>query len=175
MSDLIERNRYLIDGHRASDRDNDDGVACGCRADGLRDHSRHVAEQIVERLGLKPESVNEISNELRYVSAWFSDELTKLAAGDTRDPRCGVAGAGGGGGQHGGYPSVLRCDNGPELPRPLTTISLQPCSSMSLRSAWRTIEPSNSRRIRCCRDRSAAAVRRVFHEVDGLGVWHGRD
>ena len=64
MSDCIKRDRYLIDGHRASDRDNDDGVACGCRADGLRDHSRHVAEQIVERLGLKPESVREVVNEL---------------------------------------------------------------------------------------------------------------
>ncbi len=63
-------------------------------------------------------------------------------AGDTRDPRWGVAAAGGGGGQRGGYPCVLRCDNGPELPRPLTTIWFQPCSSMSLRSAWRTIEPS---------------------------------
>jgi hypothetical protein len=36
-----------------------------------------VAEEIVERLQLRPES-NKVRNEIRYASAWFDDELTKL-------------------------------------------------------------------------------------------------
>jgi hypothetical protein len=34
-----------------------------------------VAQEIVDRLGLRREGV---SREIRYVSAWFDDELTKL-------------------------------------------------------------------------------------------------
>jgi hypothetical protein len=37
-----------------------------------------VAEEIVDRLKLRPESVNNVRNEIRYASAWFDDELTKL-------------------------------------------------------------------------------------------------
>jgi hypothetical protein len=38
-------------------------------------HARHVAEDIVKRLELRREKVDE---KMRYVSAWFDDELTKL-------------------------------------------------------------------------------------------------
>jgi len=37
-----------------------------------------VAEEIVDRLKLRPESVNNVRNEIRSASAWFDDELTKL-------------------------------------------------------------------------------------------------
>ena len=86
MTDLIERIRRIIEQHREVDRDRDErlreeqradapGVACSCLADGISD--RHVAEEIVERLQLRPES-NKVRNEIRYASAWFDDELTKL-------------------------------------------------------------------------------------------------
>ena len=66
VSDLIEEHRAVNDGH------------CRCGADGLPDHSRHVAEQIANGLGLRQERLDEVRNEIRYVSAWFDDELTKL-------------------------------------------------------------------------------------------------
>ena len=50
-------------------------VTCDCGAEGLTDHSRHVAEEIVDRLGLSAEHVR---GEMRYVSAWFDRELTTL-------------------------------------------------------------------------------------------------
>jgi hypothetical protein len=78
MTDLIERIRRIIEQHREVDRDDVPGVACRCVAEGLSDHPRHVAEEIVDRLKLRPESVNNVRNEIRYVSAWFDDELTKL-------------------------------------------------------------------------------------------------
>ena len=77
MTDLIERIRRIIEQHREVERGDAAGVACGCRAKGLSDHPRHVAEEIVERLQLRPES-NKVRNEIRYASAWFDDELTKL-------------------------------------------------------------------------------------------------
>jgi hypothetical protein len=87
LADLIERIRRIIEQHREVDRDRDErlreeqradapGVACSCLADGISD--RHVAEQIVDRLKLRPESVNNVRNKIRYASAWFDDELTKL-------------------------------------------------------------------------------------------------
>jgi hypothetical protein len=89
MTDLIERIRRIIEQHREVDRDHDERlreeqradapcVACSCLAEGLSDHPRHVAEQIVDRLKLRPESVNNVRNKIRYASAWFDDELTKL-------------------------------------------------------------------------------------------------
>ena len=78
MTDLIERIRRIIEPHREVDRDDAPGVACGCGAEGLSDHPRHVAEEIVDRYKLRPESVNNVRNEIRYASAWFDDELTKL-------------------------------------------------------------------------------------------------
>ena len=41
----------------------------------LSDHARHVAEDIVGQLELRREKVDD---KMRYVSAWFDDELTKL-------------------------------------------------------------------------------------------------
>jgi hypothetical protein len=37
-----------------------------------------VAEEVVARLGLRPERAIGGKDEIRYVSAWFDDELTKL-------------------------------------------------------------------------------------------------
>jgi hypothetical protein len=37
-----------------------------------------VAEEVVARLGLRPERAAKLKGEIRYVSAWFDDELTKL-------------------------------------------------------------------------------------------------
>jgi hypothetical protein len=42
---------------------------------GQSDHARHVAEDIVAQLELRREKVDD---KMRYVSAWFDDELTKL-------------------------------------------------------------------------------------------------
>jgi hypothetical protein len=78
MTDLIERIREIIDDHGQDDPADDTGVICDCGASGLSDHSRHVAEEIVERLGLRPENVSNIRNKVRYVSALFDDEITKL-------------------------------------------------------------------------------------------------
>jgi hypothetical protein len=38
-------------------------------------HARHVAEDVVAQLELRKEKVDD---RLRYVTAWFDDELTKL-------------------------------------------------------------------------------------------------
>jgi hypothetical protein len=73
MMDLVKRIRETIEQHRA-----DGDGACLCGAADLPDHSRHVAEQIVDRLGLRGERLEGVRNEMRYVSAWFDDELTKL-------------------------------------------------------------------------------------------------
>jgi hypothetical protein len=39
------------------------------------DHARDVAEDVVRRLGLRREKADK---KVRYVSAWFDDELTNL-------------------------------------------------------------------------------------------------
>jgi hypothetical protein len=38
----------------------------------------HLAQEIVDQLGLTRESAGDRSRKIRYVSAWFDDELTKL-------------------------------------------------------------------------------------------------
>ena len=78
MKDLIERIRQIIDDHGEDDRAEDAERTCGCGATRLSDHSRHVAEEIVKRLGLRAEYVDRVGNEVRYVTALFDDELTKL-------------------------------------------------------------------------------------------------
>src|ERR1700692_900156 len=89
MTDLVERIRRIIEQHREVDRGGDErlreeqradaaGVGCGCRAEGISDHTRHVAEEIVVRLKLRPETDDNVRNKIRYASAWFDDELTKL-------------------------------------------------------------------------------------------------
>ncbi len=78
MTDIIDRIHQTISDHREDHQDNGVGIACRCGAEGLTDHSRHVAEQILERLGLGPELLSNVRKEIRYVSAWFDDELTRL-------------------------------------------------------------------------------------------------
>ena len=60
MTDPIERIRQILERHHPY---------------GESDHARHVAEDIVAQLGLRRENVD---NKMRYVSAWFDDELTNL-------------------------------------------------------------------------------------------------
>jgi hypothetical protein len=79
MNDLIERIRQIIDDHGEDDCA---GRTCGCGATRLSDHSRHVAEEIVKRLGLRAEYVDRVGKEVRYVTALFDDELTKLAGAE---------------------------------------------------------------------------------------------
>jgi hypothetical protein len=70
VTDLIELIREVIDDHRAAT--GPAGVeACSCGAQGLSDHPRHVAEELVERLDLKPERINEVKKQIRYASAWL--------------------------------------------------------------------------------------------------------
>ena len=75
MTDPVDHLRQVLAGHRVESHDQSSGVACSCGAQGLPDHPRHLAEEIVDQLGLRREGV---SREIRYVSAWFDDELTKL-------------------------------------------------------------------------------------------------
>jgi hypothetical protein len=51
---------------------------CHCGAEELSDHSGHVAQEIVAKLGLRPERSSNVKDAIRYVSAWFDDELTTL-------------------------------------------------------------------------------------------------
>jgi vacuolar-type H+-ATPase subunit E/Vma4 len=60
MTDPTDRIRQILERHRAH---------------GQSDHARQVAEAIVAELELRRENVD---NKMRYVSAWFDDELTKL-------------------------------------------------------------------------------------------------
>jgi hypothetical protein len=60
MTDPIEQIRRIIQRHRPYAQ---------------ADHARHVAEEIVEQLELRKDKAD---NKMRYVSAWFDDELTKL-------------------------------------------------------------------------------------------------
>jgi hypothetical protein len=78
MIDLIDRIREIIERHRVNDFTTATGHPCHCGAEELSDHSRHVAQEIVVRLGLRPERAINVKDEIRYVSAWFDDELTKL-------------------------------------------------------------------------------------------------
>jgi hypothetical protein len=78
ITDLIDRISEIIERHRVADFTAATGRPCQCGAEGLSDHSRHVAQEIVARLGLQPERASNVKDEIRYVSAWFDDELTKL-------------------------------------------------------------------------------------------------
>ena len=79
MTDLVDRLRGIIDQHRPA---GGAGSACDCGADDLPDHSRHLAEEIAHGLELRRERLDEADEQfhqqIRYVSAWFDDELTKL-------------------------------------------------------------------------------------------------
>ena len=60
MTDPTERIRQILERHHPY---------------GESDHARHVAEDIVEQLELRRENVDD---KMRYVSAWFDNELTNL-------------------------------------------------------------------------------------------------
>jgi hypothetical protein len=78
MTNLIEQIRKVIDCHPKENHGDNTGVTCGCGATGLSDHSRHVAEEIVNRLGPKSEFVGNVKRQARNVGALIDDELTKL-------------------------------------------------------------------------------------------------
>ena len=78
MTDPTEHIRQIIAHDRNDDRDDGAGRSCGCGVEGLPDHPRHLAQEIVDRLGWTQQSADDRSRKIRYVSAWFDDELTKL-------------------------------------------------------------------------------------------------
>jgi hypothetical protein len=82
MTDLVAHIREVIDQHGKRDRHDDGGLRCDCGATHLSDHSSHVAQAIVDRLGLRAESVDNakraVSDKVRYASALFDQELTVL-------------------------------------------------------------------------------------------------
>ena len=78
MTDLIDCIRETIERHRVDDFPAAAGHRCRCGAEELSDHSRHMAQEVVARLGLRPEQVTNVKNEIHYVSAWFDNELTVL-------------------------------------------------------------------------------------------------
>jgi len=75
---LIERIRQIVADHRAGGLGPDARLTCSCGAEGLCDHPRHVAEQIVDGLGLKPHSIDEVKKRIRYATASLDWELTQL-------------------------------------------------------------------------------------------------
>ena len=60
MTDPADRIRQILERHHPYDESG---------------HARHVAEDIVEQLELRRENVDD---KMRYVSAWFDNELTNL-------------------------------------------------------------------------------------------------
>jgi hypothetical protein len=78
MTDLIDCIREIIERHRVSDFTTATGHSCQCGAEELSDYSRHVAQEVVARLGLRPARTISAKDEIRYVSSLFDDELTKL-------------------------------------------------------------------------------------------------
>ncbi|MDT5185108.1 MAG: hypothetical protein QOI29_3266 [Mycobacterium sp.] len=82
MTDLIDCIREIVERHRVQDFTPATGHPCHCGAEELSDHSRHVAHEIVARLGLRPEMPVDVSDVIRDVSAWFDDELTTLEGAD---------------------------------------------------------------------------------------------
>ncbi len=77
MTDLIDCIREIIERH-IKDFTAATGRTCHCGAEEASDHAHHVAQEIVARLGLRPEKPDSAKDEIRYVSAWFDDQLTKL-------------------------------------------------------------------------------------------------
>jgi hypothetical protein len=81
MTEFVDRIHGIIADHRPAGGAANDGT-CACGADGVADHSRHLAEEIARGLDLRRERLEEAGADLRrrtrYVSAWFDDELTHL-------------------------------------------------------------------------------------------------
>jgi hypothetical protein len=82
MMDLIAHIREVIDEHAKRDTSDDGESSCSCGAKDLSDHSTHVAQAIVDRLGLRREAAENakrvVNDKIRYVSALFDEELTVL-------------------------------------------------------------------------------------------------
>ena len=74
---LVDRIAQIIDHHQATGVDVGSDVACSCGAQGISKHSRHVADQIVDQLGVKPE-IDEVKKRIRYASAMFDWKLTQI-------------------------------------------------------------------------------------------------
>jgi hypothetical protein len=73
----VDRIAQIIEHHHATGVDVGSDVACSCGAQGISQHSRHVAGQIVDQLGLKPQ-IDEVEKRIRYASAIFDWELTQI-------------------------------------------------------------------------------------------------
>ncbi len=74
---LVDRVRQIIEDHQADVGIDGVGLSCSCGADDVLDHPLHLAEQIVDGLGLKP-SIDEAKKKIRYATASLDWELTKL-------------------------------------------------------------------------------------------------
>jgi hypothetical protein len=74
---LVGRIAQIVEHHRATGDDVGSGVACSCGAQGISKQSIHVAEQIADQLGLKPE-IDEAKKGIRYASAMFDWQLTQI-------------------------------------------------------------------------------------------------
>jgi hypothetical protein len=75
MTDLVDHIRQILEHHHIDDHSDGTDARCGCGAMDLASHHGRVAQEIVDRFELRKEVVG---NKIRYVSAWFDDELTKL-------------------------------------------------------------------------------------------------
>lgn len=74
---LVDRIAQIVDHHHPTGVEIGSGVACSCGEQGISKHSRHVAGQIAEQLGLEPE-IDEVKRRIRYASAMFDWELTQI-------------------------------------------------------------------------------------------------
>lgn len=74
MTDPIEHIRRIIERHRQEHEDRPGGTR-DSGAETPPDDARHLAEEIVKELELRSERARD---QMRYVSAWIDDELTKL-------------------------------------------------------------------------------------------------
>jgi hypothetical protein len=74
---LVDRIAQIIDHHHASSVDVGSGVACSSGAQRISKRSHHVADQIADQLGLKPE-IEEVKKRIRYASATFDWELAQI-------------------------------------------------------------------------------------------------
>jgi hypothetical protein len=75
---LIERVRQIVDQQHESRRGDDGQAACSCGTARLPDYPFHVAEQIVDGLDLKAEVRDHVKRQIRYQTAWFDWQLTRL-------------------------------------------------------------------------------------------------
>ena len=74
---LVDRIAQIVDHYHASGVDVGSGAACSFGAQRISKHSRHVADQIADQVGLKPE-IDEVKKRIRYASAMFDWELTQI-------------------------------------------------------------------------------------------------